>query len=112
MDFRLIGLALAALAIVSASYFAVQRYNRVIARNTELEQQIRGVEAERDTYKRITETQTQNEATTQKIVQTTHTKEIEIRNAPQTTQCVDAPAIGIALDSLRQQDTKAANPIP
>lgn len=88
------------LAILAAAYFAVAHYNSVIKHNVELTNQVATLTTERDTYKNITETMGKNEATTQTIIQNTRTKEIEIREQPTTTNCVNSPAIRTALDGV------------
>lgn len=92
---------IALLGLIATAYFAVQSYNSVIADNQKLKQQVSGLTAERDTYKRISETVSENEQATQTIIQNTRTIEREIQKMPVTTQCVDAPAIKYVIDRLR-----------
>lgn len=92
---------IALLSLIATAYFAVQSYNSVIADNQKLKQQVTGLTAERDTYKRISETVSENEQATQTIIQNTRTIEREIQKQPITTQCVDSPSIKYVIDRLR-----------
>lgn len=92
---------IALLGLIATAYFAVESYNSVIADNQKLKQQVTGLTAERDTYKRISETVSENDQKTQTIIQNTRTLEREIQKIPVTTQCVDSPAISYVIDRLR-----------
>jgi threonine dehydrogenase-like Zn-dependent dehydrogenase len=89
------------IGIIATAYFAVSHYNSVIADNQKLKTEIASVRAERDTYQRITETQSHIDQHTREIVEKTKVITNEIRSKPITQECVSSPSVSTALDSLR-----------
>lgn len=108
LKYLFIGLAF--VGVIATGYFAVQRYNAVIAKNTELEIALKLEKAEKaaiqKTYEGIVGTVNKNDATTSRIVERTTTIEREIAALPVTHDCRNSPAIQRALEALKENNTK------
>lgn len=102
---KYIALGLVIIGIVTGSYFAVKHYNNVTAENAKLKIENALVKAERDQiqkdYTNIVTTVDQNATMEREVTHHTETVVREIHAAPVTTECVKSPAIGIALDKLK-----------
>jgi len=97
------------IGIIAAAFFAIQSYKHIVQKNVQLTQQVETLKAEKQSLQNVVNTQSDNETKTQTILKETHTKEIEIRNEPVTTNCVSSPAIGTAIRLLDQTDTTPTN---
>lgn len=101
-------LILALVGVVTGSYFAVKHYNDVTAENAKLKIENASVKAERDQiqkdYTNIVTTVDQNAKVEREVTNHTETVIKEIHSAPVTTQCVESPAIGIALDRMKSNE--------
>lgn len=101
---RYISIALALIGIVATSYFAVSHYNAVLKKNTELEISLKSERQSsrelKDTYDHIIQSVQVNDTNTKTIIERTATIEREIASAPVTHDCVNSPAIQIALGHL------------
>lgn len=123
MNWKLIVSGVIGLLVIAAAYFAVASYTEMAAKNTKLEGQVTQLTADKkaveDAADRIAKGLTANQETTTRVIERTREIERQINAQPTTTKCVDAPAIGIVLDSLRDkqsssdhQVSKPAIPLP
>lgn len=107
-----IGIFLALAGVVATGYFAVQHYNSVVAENVKLASDLKSEKAKSEqlqkNYEAIVDTVNKNDNSTQTIIERTNTIEKQIRAAPVTTNCVQSPAIQIAIDKLKER----AQPAP
>ena len=105
---KYIALFFAILGIVAGAYFTVKHYNDVTAENAKLKIEVASVKAEKEQiesdYKNIVSTVDKNETVTREVNNHTQTIVREIQSAPVTKQCVESPAIGIALDRILKNE--------
>lgn len=105
-----IAIALAFVGVIAGGYFAVQHYNSVVAENVELKVKNSSLQAEKDQiqqdYQNIASVVDKNSKAQTQVETKTNTIVREIHDAPVTTNCVNSPSVGIALQRLRENQTQ------
>lgn len=89
--------------ILSVGYFAVTTFKSMAEQNESLKNKIVSLEAERAELVQLSNGMAKNEKETAKILDNKERTIKEIQDVEKTTKCIDSPALGIALGSLRQR---------
>lgn len=123
MSIKVIAAGIIGLLIIAAAYFAVTSYRDMAAENTKLKGQVTQLNADNKALEnaadRIAKGLSANQESTTRVIERTREIERQINASPTTTKCLDAPAIGVVLGSLRDkqagsddQVSKPSVPVP
>lgn len=105
MPIKYIISGLVLIGLIAGIYFAVQSYNSTMKENEQLKIENKSVKDERDQikndYENIVTLVDKNATMEKQVVKQSETIIKEIHSAPVTTQCVESPAISIAIEKLK-----------